>query len=752
MILTSSTIVLIVTGIFALVMLTLFLVVFILSENNTVPVPEPTPVKPPPATFCNTSGLIQRVDAPPYERAIPYSNGAPYSTESPSFIAIDHTVPKLSRLRSLTQPPSPNHWLGSAMFGVSNLIMCYPYLMSIDDSEFTFSWPGNPQLQEICSSPPCTIGEEQLIYSSSLVSPITLTCVGETLSACDIVNVDALCATINWQYTSPPNLTTAFSVILTQGSPYITINNFNNALNWSFSNLATLTKEIFGYTVTLTDGTQYALFMSSAISLTKITETLYSSGKFWGIARIAHYHDDSELAVLVASWTAATIESEVSAAVTSNHTEWNVNVDYRFAFSGTGSPMVMAKLPHQHLTNYTSVAGPYNHPLLGPYELITTSDNMWHIAETLPITSFTYPPVSNYNTQLITVWQGDVESVLGYSTPTTPVDWMRWLGSIANLALLGDSLGQNIVDLVNVLRSELSKIPLYNGLVTNDIAFLYDQRWSGIVTGLGITNCSGTVDEGNAFYRTHLGHHGYLIYAYAVAFYFLDDDYRNDYQETALYFARSLLNSSTDDTSFPLWRHKHWYLGYSLMTGIEPSTTKIADTTGEMTLGYYGCYLLGSILQQQDLVTWSLATLATETSSIKTNFQFASSNSITVNDHFVQGTITSRDDRSYGYIYEQGNADFPQKNASMSIPMLKPVTLTSENSLDEQWLSTFRPFVAAGITGNIDPESLCYGLGVTATSSNVAEIVSQFVSNCTTELPYGSTWSSVLYWVLSTYS
>lgn len=747
----SSTLVLLLTGIFAIVMLIIFLTTFIISENNNPPVTATDSIKPPVPTICNTEGQIQKVSSLPYERRLPYSNGVPYSETTPSFIAIDHTVPKLTRLRSLSKPVSPNHWLGSAMFGEENLFMCYPYLGKIDNNSFSFSWPGNTQLQEICNSQPCTIGQEQLIYSANLSSPIIVSCSGQIISACDIVNADALCSTVNWQFTNPSgNIVTAFSLTLTQGSPYVMINNLQNSITLEFTNLQLLTKTNYGYTVSL-NSQAYAIFLPNNVFLTQVSGNLYQLPPFIGEMKFAHYQNDDELDALVQYASTSVSESEVDVDVTSDSSQYNVNVSYKFSLSGTGTNL-MAKLPHQRLQNYTVIVGNNSHPLLGPYDLITTPDNNWHISETLPITNFDYPPVNSYEAELVTVWKADADNVLSYSTPAEPVAWMKWLGSIANLILLGSSLQQDLTDLLNILTNELSKVTIYNGLLTNNLAFLYDQRWNGIITSLGLSDCNGIIDEGNSFYKSHIVHHGYLVFAYAVAFQFSDDTYRNKYQETALYYARSLLNSSTDDNYFPLWRHKHWYLGYSLLTGIEPSETKMTETTAEIVFGYYACYLLALTLNQENLKNWSLAILATEISSITTNFQFGSYNAINVNDHFVQGTITSRDDVSYSYFYSGGNEEFPQKNASMSIPMLKPMTLISNSSLNSTWLNTFRPYVSSGLVLDVEPETLAYGLGVSATASNVASIVSQFVSNCTTTLPYGSTWSSVMYWVLSTYT
>lgn len=744
----SSTIVLLVTGIAAILMLIFFLVAFVISENKNPPAPTTLPLPAPiPSTVCAGEGFKQVVPSLPYQRMIPFSNGIAYSKDDVSFIGIEHTVRKLTRLRSLEYPVSPNHWLGSAMFGASNSFMCYPWLAAINDNSFIFSWPGVGHVTEKCNSPPCQVGQEELFLLSSFATPIVVSCVGQTTVANDIVNVDGLTSTIVWQYkNSFSSLVTAFSVILTQGSPFITIKNAQNSITLDVS-MENLVRTSYGYLFTVA-GENFVLFLPSNVNLVVSGPTHYQLPTFLGYMRFAHYHDVSELNALIAAASVIPLESQVNLAI-QDGSEWQVDLSYNFSFGGTGTN-VMMQLPHQKVQNPSLVAGPYPHPLLGPYRMITTPNNQWNIVETVEKFDFAYPVISN--PALLTVWKADVESVLDYNTPDKPVDWMLWLGSIANLILLGTSLQQSTTDLLSLLTNQLSRITIYNGLLTNNVAFLYDDLWSGVLTNMGITKCEGTEDQGDAFYHSHISNHGYLVYAYAVAFNFSSVDFINKYSETALYFARSLLNPSSDDSSFPLWRHKHWYLGYSLETGIEPSTTKTASNMGSVIFGYYACYLLGLTLNSNSLRDWSLASLSTEMSSVVTNFQFASSNSIDVNPQFVQGTITDRNDLGYSYSYTGGNQDFPQRNASIAIPMLKPMTLISSASINTNWLNTFRPYVISGLTGDIEPESLAYGLAIAATSGNLSSIIDQFLANCTTQLPFGSTWSSILYWILSSYT
>lgn len=746
----TSTIVLILTGVFFIIVFITILVSFLLTDNNKyVPVTVTGILEPPVPLVCNVEGIKQNLEPLPYERKIPYSNGIPYSLSNSTFLNVDHPVPQLTRIRSSGIKQSTNHWVSSSFFGIDNLFLCYPYHVSISDENFKFSWPNQGQLETINITGSSGTGNQELIFQCPFDNYLTIGARGQNFGANDMVNVDALTTNVDWQYLNPGNAkSSAFRAIFCQGCPYITIQNFSALITIEGTTGTQLTKTSYGYSLSL-GYDNYAIFLPSNIEINQFGN-IYQTPPFEGFIRFAHYQDSSELSLIIANSGYYISECQVSCDVDTSQPTWQSKYQYNFySLTGSTGSNLMAILPHHNLVNQSTSSSNYPHPLLGPYRLVTTNNNNLSMIDTLPSLSFQYPLPSSGMTALAKVYSNDVKNILNYMIPSEPMDWMRWMGSLAQLVIIGQSIGVDTTGILSVLTNQISRIDHYNGLLTNKIAFLQDKRWGGVITSLNSDNCSGTGSEGNAFYRSHIGHHGYLLLAYAVSFLYKNDpQFISNHQNSALQLARSLLNVSTQDTSYPLWRNKHWYLGWSLDTGIEPSITKTTGNIGEIINGYYAGYLLGQSLQNSELSKWSLTMLAIETQTQKINFQVSSDNSISLNPAFVQGTVTERNDTFYSYYYQGGTNSFPQKNASMTIPILKPLNQIGLSSIDNNWAQTFSPFVNSGLTGNVDFETYAYSQAIIANPSNLTTIIDNIVSNSINPLPYGSLWSSILYYIL----
>jgi hypothetical protein len=403
----------------------------------------------------------------------------------------------------------------------------------------------------------------------------------------------------------------------------------------------------------------------------------------------------------------------------------------------------MLALPHHNISNVTTVYDNVSHPLLGPARLVASSSDQWDIHSTLPDINFVYTPVMSDT--LVAIWQKEYPLLL-QDQPSDTVDRMLWLGSLANMLLIGHTLNQDISDGINVLTCQLDNIRTEQ--------FVYDRTWGGVISSAGISDCSGMADDGNAFYFNHVGQYGYLVYAYAVAS-FLDADFLDRNENIALYFARNIANPCDGDNDFPLWRNKDWYTGYSLVTGLQPGqhNGKESYDIGSIIMGYYGSYLLGCITGNTILENNSVALLSSEIISQQCYFQFASQNKIVVDSAFVQGTITRRSALTYEYTVDSGNEFYPARNASIMVPMVKPYTLLSSASVNDTWAEATQSFLQAALTDpNLEDESRAYAYSLLAINADIA-IRNQYLQDILTRadnlLPVGSTWSTIAYRILT---
>lgn len=718
--------------------------------------------------FCTGQGLPPQAPPPPYTRIAPKSTcRTPVSRDFPPFDTVKHTVQRLHRVRSITQPISPNQWVSNAAYGpidTPKMFSVYPYLAAIDEASLLVSWPSPGVLTcgPTGGNTGCTgsTGASDLFYTNSWGPTLIISSLGEHPVSCDILDIDALVVTAAWQYQNPVTLEYGhLTVPLAQGSPFITVevHNVGASIRCGFdATFETLTDT--EYVIGIDDTSGYLLVLSRVMTPRFLSQagfgTIVNLGKFTGVFRVAYFNSQAMLTTLLANSEVYPIESTIGVEAAVSGTTWTINDTYTWttATMGPGSDqdLLMVSVPAQNITNATAVGDSIQHPILGPAQLITTPTDRWTLQNTLPVLPLEYPSLGTTgNATLLVVWNSEITTII-QAEPSQTAQWMAWIGSLAMMVLMGKMLNADIGTAQTLLADRLNRIRLSRGVISSTNQFVYDRTWGGIIGKMGLNNCSGDFDSGAAFYEAPIGQFGYLVYAYAVMS-SLDVTFREENRAIALCFLRHVANPCEGDRYFPLWRSKNWYLGYSISSGLQPNQTLGKETTepGDAVLGYYGAYLLASVLNESELEQWSVSMLASEITALQHYFQFASTDSITVDPAFVQGTITERGDSYYNYTVTGGNATFPARNASIMVPVTKPLTLASPTYLNETWaLQTQSWMTAAAAAPGIQPESLLYALSLMAVGgNNIPEIAATIVNNRAASLPYGSTWSSALYWV-----
>jgi endo-1,3(4)-beta-glucanase len=138
----------------------------------------------------------------------------------------------------------------------------------------------------------------------------------------------------------------------------------------------------------------------------------------------------------------------------------------------------------------------------------------------------------------------------------------------------------------------------------------YETAWGGIINKAGYNN--GNVDFGNGYYNDHHFHYGYFLTVAAVIGKY-DGSWLNQHRTFINWFARDIINPSTQDPYFTVTRTRDWFAGHSWASGIANGAgSRDEESTGEGVNAYYGALLWASVALSQDMVNYAKLLVATE--------------------------------------------------------------------------------------------------------------------------------------------
>lgn len=694
---------------------------------------------------CVSSGEIFTNTPPTYTRKTPKSIPNQVIDNSiPNFDNVEHTVQKSNRLRSIKIPTSPNGWSSQTTYGNDNFFLAYPYFVNLTNQQLQFSTYGNDAVSTSGNNTNFVPGMNDIFYNVSPGITFTMNSNTDVLS-CDIVDIDAMITTIIYSYDNNSSLT----YYCMNGSPYMTadVNNLSVIVNLNTSfrlNKSTNYYYDFRFTNTEYDFIGFLIFLSAPINILIDNNSIYLS-EFSYIFRIATYTDNVAKNLLIDNYSTYATETTIVSDVTKADDVWEIENRYEWYINSIHEEgnLLLLTLPAHNLTNSTYFSSePYYHPVIGPYSYTYTSSNTWKFNYTIPIEQLNFPTFSSSNLRII--WNNEYENLTNVY-PTTFSDFCKWLGSLSFLYLIGKAGNYNPVRVERLLaRINLELTNILNG----SFDVVYDTEWNGIFSRDGLDDCSGTTDDGNSFYNNHLSTYGYLLLAYSIV---LDNNFFTQNNLTpALLFARNVINPSSNDKYFPIWRNKNWYIGYSINSGLAPNQNngKLSGLMGENIFAYYASYLLGMTTNNDSLTIWSLTCLATEINAYKAYFTLPEN----IISEFVQQTITERGD-SYYYYTVMSDAKFPVRNANIISTLIFPLNLLSKSYLNNSWINFIQYWMRLANTddANVDAKAAIYAI-LAKVDNNVTklEYLNQIRElSSSSILSYGNTWSSVAYWVIS---
>jgi len=295
----------------------------------------------------------------------------------------------------------------------------------------------------------------------------------------------------------------------------------------------------------------------------------------------------------------------------------------------------------------------------------------------------------------------------------------KQFGRLAQLIAIANEVGQShqpwFGEMVDRLQSAMESW-LHKSSTT---PFVYDLSWGGLIScGCEIDNCNGycppkckvqrdplnpqscpalensQANFGNSVYNDHHFHYGYWIYAAAVLAKFAPE-WEATFREKLLSLMRDYANPSEEDRSYPVVRHKDWFLGFSWAMGIIVTNTKgrNQESTSEAVNAYYAVYAYAKMLEGKenwasDVKDLARIWLAMEAHGAETYWQIHESAGAASSEVYDE---TDFPDRVVGILWEHQATSktwFSKSAFAVSGIQLLPFTPASETYLKADWVES----------------------------------------------------------------
>mmetsp|Transcript_10461 Transcript_10461/g.25692 ORF Transcript_10461/g.25692 Transcript_10461/m.25692 type:complete len:766 (+) Transcript_10461:163-2460(+) len=288
--------------------------------------------------------------------------------------------------------------------------------------------------------------------------------------------------------------------------------------------------------------------------------------------------------------------------------------------------------------------------------------------------------------------------------------------------------------------------------------FLYDASWGGFVNcGCKYTfkkghedngSCNNTFPEcpaladvnedfGNGWYNDHHFHYGYHIYAAAIVAKHRPE-WGREYYERILLYIRDVANPSAEDTDFPVFRQKDWYLGNSWAAGLMSMELsphgREQESSSEAIAAWEGIALYGNVMMDvftEDDEELDSARLVRNVGELLTAMEVSAANRFwhvwgSKNDEEGSTSVTSGNVNNNPHIntypkkytkpvvgmMHETMASFqtwfaPEDVVSYGIQLI-PFTAVSERRDEPEWSSILYPVYAESCeTANVANDNFC---------------------------------------------
>ncbi|CAE8695749.1 unnamed protein product, partial [Polarella glacialis] len=351
----------------------------------------------------------------------------------------------------------------------------------------------------------------------------------------------------------------------------------------------------------------------------------------------------------------------------------------------------------------------------------------WHLThQLLPdvgLASFR-PIAEGFKADLLDVLRGPKSALWNGSLPDKDFDlplnmqlgagdtyWSgKMLSRLARLVVIADELDQSGEQYFQDMLDRLEvRLQVWLSPEVSENPFFFDASWGGMIAcGCSYSDCDKNCTPhcnntksppelcpamldpehnfGNAWYNDHHFHYGYFVYAAAVV-----TKYRpawgEQWKEYVLAIVRDYGNPSAADPSFPVTRHKDWFLGFSWASGVFKAWPRgrNQESASEAIFSYYALYAYGSAVRGfdaelgQQLMDFGRLLTAMETHGADTYWHVRPNSSIYSNYPYkIVGILWENQAQHFTW--------FGSTSYVISGIQVLPVSPALEGFLDPEWV------------------------------------------------------------------
>eukprot|EP01136_Pigoraptor_vietnamica_P014022 Opistho-1_new@55694 len=428
----------------------------------------------------------------------------------------------------------------------------------------------------------------------------------EGLSARTLLSYDDLSVAVKWTSGGAGSMTS----YIVRGSPYVTVEYASLTPSLSSQhavmsvNGETTPGTVSGsrFVLSLNNGQQWIVYASAPISFqwsaSGLTATAQQSAVTIRIACVPS-SDPTAMSALDSHQDVYAVSGVISAVASADGSSTATFSFGTKSMSGSGdaSTLLLTALPHHvdvlasggivSALSYSTIRG----------AAVGVVGNVWALKESLTSITWTAPRAvpDDKKQAVLDALSADVAGIV--MTKTDTYFGGKEMSKYARLALVADELGST--SLAQTARQKVQDRleQWFTAAMPDNI--MYDPTWGGLVTSASAGDPGS--DFGFGYYNDHHFHLGYFLYAAAVVGKG-NPAWLASRANVLRELARDFANPSSSDAYFPRFRNFDVYEGHSWAAGLfQFADNRNQESTSEAINGYYGLYLLGVALGDDNI-------------------------------------------------------------------------------------------------------------------------------------------------------
>ena len=603
-----------------------------------------------------------------------WTMGEPFSTEAPTFASASHALAPTERWGSLSKPyPTNAAWMDFVLGSGVNPVNVFPYEVKALANGLQVSLP----TKDVKPTFVLSVFNHDLSFETV-----------EALKDRAVADYDLLSVTMRWQGAAAGSMTAP----IVRGMPYATM--VYEGLTPRIESAHAITSVNSGapspvvgdrFEITMNNGQTWILYASSSLTLSWSASGLAASAPFTGVLRAAAVTSSSAAAALDAHRAAYPKGGDVVVSVQDD----SARIDFAWEKEGEG-PLLMMALPH-HMDSFASPdVVDVKYPTLRG-EMNGIAGATWTFQEALPTITWSAPrPIAPDKVDAVkAALAADASEV---PVAKDPYFYGKQIAKLGRLALIADELGEAVT--AEAIREQMrnSLDPWLDG--KNENPLKYESVWGGICSSEGLA--SQGADFGNGWYNDHHFHYGYFLYA-AAALGKGDKAWLEAKKAAITDLARDIANPSEKDASFTRFRNKDWFEGHSWAAGLfEFGDGRNQESTSEAVNAWYGLYLLGLAMGDDNMENVGRVLLATEIRATQKYWHIKAGSSIYPEPFAANKVVGVLWGTKVDYATFFGSG--PELIHGIQMIPFTPIT---EALLPAEWVAEEYPVVSAALGGSI---------------------------------------------------